>query len=566
MTARNAVLILSSVLLALSLSCASRGTPGGGPIDRTPPEILQTEPHPDSTGITNLSEIVILFSERMDESTAVNAVFISPLLKYLPEWSGGDELTLTLQDTLKKDVTYVVTIGSGASDSRRNRMADSYQFAFSTGSIIQRGRISGLVYGISEKDPFYVYAYYEPDTVFTEVDPASHPADFLSQPGARGAFILNYLKPGTYRVFIVEDQNHNFLLDADYERVGIPTRDVRLDSANPIFNDLYFRVSRIDTIPPVLTGARAMDAGKVLLRMSEPVKHPDKNQITINDTLSGKPLNIRYVIPNKEEKNQYFIFTDDQNAGSGYRLMIGQLCDTSGNCQDSTQFAVFSGAAEHDTTRFRILKLTPRDSSVNVPIDRPATIQMSKAVDSLSFASAFTIRTSDDKQVDAVWIWDDLENGYLTAPNGFHPGVTYRFSIRCGDIISVWGDSLTDSTVSRTFTTRSQDDFGSFSGFTDLPDDLPGITHMFIKAVGGRMSAINFRPDQDGLFRIPWLAEGKYIVGGYVDLDRNLKYSPGSINPFKYAEPYYIKSDTINIRKRWEVSDYSFGIPALEIK
>ena len=69
-----------------------------------------------------------------------------------------------------------------------------------------------------------MYAYYEPDTVFTEVDPASHPADFLSQPGARGAFILNYLKPGTYRVFIVEDQNHNFLLDADYERVGIPTR------------------------------------------------------------------------------------------------------------------------------------------------------------------------------------------------------------------------------------------------------------------------------------------------------------------------------------------------------
>jgi hypothetical protein len=540
--------------------------PGGGPIDRTPPEILQTDPHPDSTGITNLSEIILLFSERMDESTTVNAVFISPPLKYIPDWSGGDELTLTLQDTLKDDVTYVVTIGSGASDARKNRMADSYQFAFSTGATIQRGRISGKVYGISEKDPFYVYAYYQPDSVFNNVDPASQPADFMSQPGANGAFTLNYLKSGLYRVFIVEDQNHNFLLDADYERVGIPTRDIWIDSVNNIFNDLYFRVSRIDTIPPVLTGARAMDAGKVLLRISEPVKRPEISQITIKDTLSNKPLNIRYVIPNKEEKNQYFIFTDNQNPGSGYLLMIGQLCDTSGNCQDSAQYAVFAGAAEHDTTRFRILKLTPRDSSVNVPLDRPAAIQISKAVDSLSFASAFNIRTADDKKVVAEWRWDNLENGYLFAPGGFQPGVTYRFLIRCGEVVSVWGDSLPDSTVARTFTTRSQDDFGSFSGFTDLPDDLPAITYMFIKAVAGRMTAINFRPDPDGLFRIPWLPEGKYIIGGFIDLDRNLKYSPGSINPFRYAEPFYIKSDTVNIRKRWEVSDYRFGIPALEIK
>ena len=566
MTCRFIILFLLPVFIMIAMSCASRGVPGGGPVDRTPPEILATEPARDSTGIKKLDEIVILFSERMDEPSVQNAIFISPPLEYEMDWSGGDEVTLTIQDTLKQDVTYVVTIGSGASDSRRNRMAQSYQFAFSTGDTIQRGQINGLVYDISEKDPFYVYAYQMSGKSTEEVDPSKQPADFFTQPGANGAFSLSYLGPGKYRIFIVEDQNRNFILDSDYERVGIPVNDVVLDSTQNHLDQLYFRVTRIDTIPPQITGARALNRTRILVRLSEPVNPVDQDAVTIRDKLNGNVLNIRSVIRNKQEENQYFIFTDEQITGSEYQLLVTQLCDTSGNCQDSIQLADFSAAADSDTVAFRIMKISPADSARNVAIGRPVEIQISKAVDTVSFAAASIIKSELGDTLPASWQWDNLESGYLNIMHGYRPGQTYQFNLQSKNVRSVWGETLIDTSISRIFSTRSEDDFGSLSGIVNLPEIYAALTKLFIKPIGGRVSPMLLTAGNDKVFRVPWLLEGKYILGGYIDLDQDQKYSYGNIYPFEYAEPYYVKPDTISIRKRWEISDIDFFIPVLEMQ
>ena len=241
MTCRVIRYSCSIYLLIVFSSCASRGMPGGGPVDRTPPEIIETVPHADSTSLKNLEAIIIRFSERMEESSVEDAIFISPPLSYETDWSGGAEITLSLTDSLKPDVTYVVTIGAGASDARKNRMIKSYQFAFSTGTTIQSGQIGGGVYGISPKDPFYVYAYSLSGDTMHIPDPTRQPADYLTQPGSDGVFALRFLALGSYRVFIVEDQNRNYILDADFERIGIPTRDVSLASGSTRFDALYFR-------------------------------------------------------------------------------------------------------------------------------------------------------------------------------------------------------------------------------------------------------------------------------------------------------------------------------------
>ncbi len=483
--------LLTFLFLFLSvftfMSCASRGVPGGGPVDRTPPEIISTEPIPDSTQITELNEIVIIFSERMDEPSVESAIFISPPLKFETEWSGGDEVTLLLQDTLRHDATYVVTIGSGASDSRKNRMSASYQFAFSTGATIQKGQIKGLVYGITERDPFYVFGYFLQNQTSAEIDPTTYPADFLTQPGANGAFSMGYLKPGKYRVFIVEDQNRNLILDSDYERVGIPTRDVMLDSTQTVFDQLYFKITRVDTSAPKLTGARAINDGKVLVRLSEPVNLINPELVSIIDTLNGNLLNIRSVISNKEERNQYFIFTNKQMPGSGYRLQIEQLCDTTGNCQDSVQLADFSAATESDTVKFKILKISPRDSAKNVAIERPANFALSNAVDTVSFTAAFKIYTEAGDTLKAIWQWDNLETGYLQTKEGFMPGESYQLILQSDKVYSMWGDTLGDSTISRFFSMRSADEFGSFSGLVDMPANIVETTHLFITPLGSKL-------------------------------------------------------------------------------
>ena len=49
--------IISIVLVILVLvKCATRGRPGGGPVDKIPPEIIYTFPAIDSLGVDNFKE------------------------------------------------------------------------------------------------------------------------------------------------------------------------------------------------------------------------------------------------------------------------------------------------------------------------------------------------------------------------------------------------------------------------------------------------------------------------------------------------------------------------------
>ena len=70
--------------------------------------------------------------------------------------------------------------------------------------------------------------------------------------------------------------------------------------------------------------------------------------------------------------------------------------------------------------------------------------------------------------------------------------------------------------------------------------------------------------NEDTKFQINWVNEGKYKMGGFIDLDDNGKFSGGNLFPFRFSEPYVLNNDTMRVRKRWELSDIIFTIPGLE--
>ncbi len=284
--------IILLITFFILIKCATRGYPSGGPEDKTPPEIISTFPAIDSLNVKDLDEIIINFSERMNESSVQSALFISPPLEYEIDWSGGDELTLLLTtDTLQKDQTYVITIGAEAKDSRRNGFKESFQFAFSTGEKLDRGQISGTVYGLGKKEVMYLFAY--KITPKDTIDPRLKKARFLTQTGKQGIFDLNYLPLGEYRVYVVQDQNKNLILDAAYEKVGIPSQDVLIDSNFLAHTELNFKLTTIDTTSPFVSSARGINDKTILLRISEEVNQIDFEKFSIVDTLKGDTLEIK---------------------------------------------------------------------------------------------------------------------------------------------------------------------------------------------------------------------------------------------------------------------------------
>jgi hypothetical protein len=559
----NVWLFLGVILyIIFHLNCASKGRPGGGAVDKIPPVITGTEPRPDSTGLRKLDKIEIFFSERMGESTVENSIFISPPLEYETDWSGGDELTLELKDTLDIDRTYVITIGSGAMDMQKNRMADSYQFAFSTGEELNRGEIYGRVFDITEKDIFYVYGYHiiDPDSL----NPTIVKADFLSQPGPDGQFSLRYLPDGDYRIFVIEDQNKNLLLDLALERVGIPVKDVMVDTMNSPVGPLNFRVTKIDTTRPELTGARAVDSRTVLLRINEIVKPLHKDVISIKDTLSEQILPIVDISQNKDEPKQYYLYTALQDSGKGYRIFVPELVDTSGNRQLNMQMADFSGSALIDTTHFELKRVEPRDSLQNAKLSSSIGLFFSIPVDTSGISEGFICFDIDSNQVEGSWMWKDLSQGQFTQNEGFKPSQQYSFQVSTKFIKSLQGDTLADSTYNRVFFTVSEDEFGFVSGIYRGPN--PDQNTIYIRLIPVERNTATYQAviSEQPEFQFPRVLEGRYKLGGFIDLDKNGKFSAGNLYPFTYAEPYIITDDTIRVRKRWEISDISFSIPGLE--
>ncbi|MFQ6031870.1 MAG: Ig-like domain-containing protein, partial [Candidatus Zixiibacteriota bacterium] len=123
-------------LILFFFYCAKEGMPPGGPVDTIPPEVISVSPQPDSTGVDLSSKIEITFSERMSGKPTEESIFISPFPKkpFDYKWK-GKRLILSPPGPLLKDKTYVVTIGTGAQDLRRNNLSESYTFAFSTGRL-----------------------------------------------------------------------------------------------------------------------------------------------------------------------------------------------------------------------------------------------------------------------------------------------------------------------------------------------------------------------------------------------------------------------------------------------
>jgi hypothetical protein len=556
------LLVAVILYVIIELNCASRGRPGGGPEDKIPPIIIGTDPLPDSTGVTELGTIEIYFSERMNESSVESSIFISPPLDYETDWSGGDELILSLKDTLYSDRTYVVTIGSGAMDMQKNRMTDSYQFAFSTGDELNRGEIYGKVYGISEKDIFYVYGYQiiDPDSL----NPTVVKADFLSQPGPEGNFWLKYLPNGSYRIFVIEDQNKNLLLDMALERVGIPIDDVTLDTTNSPVGPLNFRVTRIDTTRPEITGARAVNNRTVLLRINEIVELIGAEKITIQDTLSGENLSILDFSPNKDEAKQYYLYTAHQDSGKGYRVFVTELEDTSGNIQEKLQIANFVGSELVDTTRFELTKILPADSLQGANLNASIELTFSIPIDTAGLQRSFYCLDKDSNTIRGSWSWDNLSQGYFLQEGGFKSDQQYSFLVNSASIRSLWGDSLSDSTYSRLFFTISGEEFGSISGsYTDKMPDNSSV-HIHLMSVDRNKNTYQLILREGTDFHFSQVAEGQYKIGGFVDLDNNGKFSAGNLFPFQFSEPYVLTNDTLRVRKRWEISDIIFTIPEPE--
>lgn len=209
--------------LALT-ACANIVSPGGGPKDVAPPEVVASTPPSGSVGFSG-NTIQIRFSEYIQIPTLQQQILISPPLREKPEFSlKGKTLRIKFADTLLKNTTYALHFGTAIQDITEKNPVPDYSFYFSTGPFIDTLVLEGEVMNAWDgklEENVNVMLY--PADVTDSLLPYTYPR-YVTRPDKTGHFRFSHLAQGEYFLMAVSDKNNNLFYDLPNEPVAFSSK------------------------------------------------------------------------------------------------------------------------------------------------------------------------------------------------------------------------------------------------------------------------------------------------------------------------------------------------------
>ncbi len=555
------------------ISCASQKSPTGGPVDKTPPNIISTSP--DSAAINFSSNRIRLeFDKWMNTGSINSAVFFSPALKDFDiEWS-GKSVEFVLYEPLKEDRTYTLTLTNALKGFRGNPLATSYTLAFSTGNYIDSGKIAGNVYDDYNRPAkgILIAAYLLPDSASMAQDtlnPSLVEPDYIAQTDKYGRFKLNYMAIGQYRIVAIKDENSNLKLDFGREWFGVPTTwPIRTGML-----DLSMRLSTTDTLSIELQTVTPITRHLISARFDrELLTDSLKAQaFSLYDSTGLKPLEVYDFYIEIQNNNPYvFLITDSLSEEHYYGLHVSKVHDRFGN-QGNNLIGQFYGVAEIDTAK-AIFKKPFSDSTQNVLLNqipdefgKSLSLNFSRPVNRESFMNAFSLQAlqGDSSKALAETVYFEDGKTILARPkDGFQNGQWYRLMLNHSDVLDALSRPTLDTTYTLDFKVAGDEMYGGIEGLITLPGQSKAIVSAWpLGKKSYYRTLVKGNPNKkSALFEFKDIPEGRYVLTAYLpenqdSVDVFQEWYGGNTYPTIPAERFTIDNDTLRVRKRWTTAD-----------
>ncbi len=553
-------LLLSSLIFLVFLflaGCAGQRPPEGGPVDLSPPEITSVSPAPNTVRFSG-DRFSLEFNKYVDHRSVEESIFISPYVGDLEfDWSGRS-VEAAFPSPLKKNTTYVITIGTDVVDiNNGNRMASAYTLAFSTGDEIDRGKIEGRVFD-EKPEGLMIFAYrlnnIDPDTL----NPMTLKPDYITQTGKEGTYSLSHLAMGTYRLLAVRDEYRNLLYDPETDAVGLPPADITLTAEDTLRIGMNFQLELEDTTAPRLLSVNSSNVHHAVLKFSENLDTSSilSRDFSVTDTLSGETLQVSTVFVNLESPSSVTLLTETQKDSAAYLLSVNTVKDLAGHIiNNKANSYVFLGAAAADTLPPHIVFTSITDSGYVARQDEQIRFDFDDALQPSLVRGAFRMFGKDSAAVPCAVRWNTPASINLVPEKLLQPNERYTIAIRYDSLQSWFGNHLADSVQHITFKTIDPEQLSSIEGtVVDADTLLPNRYVIEAKNISNaKQKPIHVSTERGKPFMLPQLLEGKYSLMAFQDVNDNGKYDAGKPFPFVSAERFAVYPDTIKVRARWPV-------------
>ncbi|HRI83840.1 MAG TPA: Ig-like domain-containing protein [Ignavibacteria bacterium] len=421
---KNFIFYFSVFVLSVSLfcSCANQLPPEGGKNDTDPPRLTYIFPRPNSTGVKG-NKIILKFNEYVDRRSFEESFFISPLPAkgFNFEWSGR-EVEIVFNENFGRDRTYVIIIGKDLRDVRGgNNLSEPAVFAFSTGSKLDKGNISGKVFS-DNYDRVKVLLYHVNDTTAIFPDPSVKIPDYVTQVSADGNYTFTNLPDGKFRLYAVIDEDRNNVYDKGIDKAALLPDDPVLTGDSISVSGLHFALNLPDTdIRSVdfLNTLKPDSAGYVFTNYPEnnlitpfhkfyfyfEDKYPDKKSIVdnfiITDTSSGKKYNpvFNWVNDSLLEVFSTEPFEYNSNISVGFNVSPSEKYRESFKVYEKDKFGKISGrflnAGSGVPVILKLYNLTDRGISYTSVISDTSAFSIGNIIEGKYMLFAFRDDNSD---------------------------------------------------------------------------------------------------------------------------------------------------------------------------
>lgn len=215
---KHIIYLLAGVILILA-GCANPIPLEGGPKDETAPVLVRSLPDTFSVNFRS-RKIKLEFDEYILLRNANQELVVSPPMELSPEIKLlYKTVEITFTDSLLPNTTYSLNFGKGIVDNNENNPATNFTYVFSTGPVIDSGKVSALLLDAYTLKPlagarFMIYREFD-DSVPRTARPYNAAVSDNS-----GNVAIPYLAQGDYHAFALVDVNMNMKYDLPSENIG----------------------------------------------------------------------------------------------------------------------------------------------------------------------------------------------------------------------------------------------------------------------------------------------------------------------------------------------------------
>lgn len=573
------------IAAAVMYSCANIGNPSGGPIDKTPPIFMRSNPTPNAVNVKD-RKIEIFFDEIVTLKDPSTKIIVSPAQTEMPRMSAlGRKVTVELVDSLLPNTTYTIDFSNSIQDNNEGNAIDNFAFAFSTGSVIDSMRVSGYVLDSRTLEPMQSVVVGLQSNL---ADSAFHKEKLqrVALTNDRGQFTIRNVSPGSYHIFALKD------LDRDY-KFGNPTEDIAfLDSiivpsigsreaADTVYNDL----NEIDTI--MRATRPAYFPNDILLSMfNEDRKSQylannlrvDSTRISLTFAAASDTLPSLSIVGRNDVPDQWYTLERSQTNDtltywirpphlvSADTLMVATTylrTDTASNLSWGTDTLKFTFQRQKakkkkkneetdSLEQIRFMELHPLANGTQ-EVYAPLLLQTGTPIERYS-REAFHLqrKLQNDTifypaEIKSIALRDStLNRRDLMLKVDWEPGAAYTLAVDSLAMTDIYG--LQTKPLKVDFNVRKMEEYGNIVfNITAVRDSA------IVELLDGTEKIVLRAPVKNHRAELLNLLPGKYYARLFIDRNGNGKYDTGNYDMHLQPEETVYYPGAINLKKNWDV-------------